>query len=112
MKFFQVPMGAPTKKLAEVSKGLIEEFKKLKSKAQYIIELKEINQYLNETVWDFDQRFKTLMERVNFEMSNIQHKEWFVVAVISHIRLSLMQQKIVKQSEALENAMKIYCYNL
>ena len=29
--------------------------------AQYIMELKEIKQFPNEMVWDFDQRFKTLM---------------------------------------------------
>ena len=47
--------------LNEIREGIFEEFKKPKSEAQYIIELKEIKQFLNETVWDFDQRFKTLM---------------------------------------------------
>ena len=42
------------KTLAEVRKGVIEEFIKPKSEAQYITELKEIKQYLNETLWDFD----------------------------------------------------------
>ena len=71
MKFVQVPMGNLEKTLIEVKKGLTKEFRKPKSEAQYIIELKEIKQYHNEIVWDFDQRFKTLMERVNFEMSDI-----------------------------------------
>ena len=53
---------------------MIEEFRKMKLEVQYITELKEIKQYPNETVWDFDQRFKTLMARVNFEMNDIQHK--------------------------------------
>ena len=47
------------------------------------------------------------MARVNFEMSNIQHKEWFIATLLSHIRLPLMQQKIATQSEALEIAMKL-----
>ena len=55
MKFVQVPMQAPIKTLDEVRKGLIEEFRKPKSNAQYIIEMKEIKQYPNEIVWDFDQ---------------------------------------------------------
>ena len=63
------------KNLDAVKKGLIQEFRKPKYESQYITELKEIKQYPNETIWDFDQRFKTLMERVNFEMSNIHHKE-------------------------------------
>ena len=65
--------------------GLIEEFRKSKSEAQYITEQKEIKQFPNETVWDFDQRFKTLMARVIFSISDVQHKEWFITALVSHI---------------------------
>ena len=54
MKFVQVPTGTPPKNLAEIRKGLIEEFIKLKFEVQYIIKLKEIKQYPNETIWDFD----------------------------------------------------------
>ena len=74
MKFVQVPTGTPMKTLAEVRKGLIEEFRKPKSEAQYMVELKDIKQFPNETVWDFDQRFKILMVRVSFKMSVVQHK--------------------------------------
>ena len=42
MKFIQVPMGTLVKILHEVKKVLITEFRKPKSKAQYIAELKEI----------------------------------------------------------------------
>ena len=74
MKFIQVTTGTPAKKLDEVQKGLIEKFTNPKSEAQYITELKEIKKFPNETIWDFDQRFKTLMERVSFKMSDVQHK--------------------------------------
>ena len=40
-------------------------------------------------------------------MSNVQHKEWFVATLLLHIRIPLMQQKIVSQIEALEIAMKL-----
>ena len=40
-------------------------------------------------------------------MSDVQHKEWFIVALVSHIRQPLMQQNIATQSKALEIAMKI-----
>ena len=66
MRFMLVPHGGTSKKLDEIRKGLFEEFKKPKSEAQYIIELKEIKQFPNETIWDFDQWFKTLMARVSF----------------------------------------------
>ena len=96
MRFMLVPQGGTAKTLGEIYKGLFEEFKKLKSEAQYITELKEIKQFPNEIIWDFDQQFKTLMARVNFQMSDVQHKEWFIVALVLHIRKPLMQQNIVK----------------
>ena len=61
MKFVQVPMETPVKTVDEVRKGLIEEFRKPKSEAQYITELKEIKKFCNEMSWDFNQRFETLM---------------------------------------------------
>ena len=36
-----------------------------------------------------------------------QCKEWFIAALLPHIRLPLMQQKVVDQAEALEVAMKL-----
>ena len=40
-------------------------------------------------------------------MSDIQHKECFIAALVPHIRQPLMQQKIATKSEALEIAMKL-----
>ena len=105
MKFIQVPQGTSMKTLDEIQARLIEEFRKSKSKEQYITELKEIKKFPNETVLDFDQRFKTLMARVSFSMSDVQHKEWFIAAFFSHIRQPLMQQKITMHSESLEIVM-------
>ena len=42
---------------------MISVFKKPKYESQYITEIKETKQSLEESVWDFDQRFKTLMEK-------------------------------------------------
>ena len=60
-----------------------------------------------ESVWDFDQRFKTLVAKVSFQMSNVQHKEWFITALLPHMRTPLLQQKIMSQIEALEIEMKL-----
>ena len=73
---------------------MICEFIKPKSESQYIIEIKEIKKSLAEFVWDFDQWFKTLMDKVSFHMSDVQHKEWFIVVLLPHIRGPLMQQNI------------------
>ena len=47
------------------------------------------------------------MAKVSFQMSDVQHKEWFIASLLPHIRMSLMQQKLVLQTEALEIEMKL-----
>ena len=59
------------------------------------------------SVWDFDQKFKALIDQVSFEIAPEQHKEWFITALPPHIRLPLMQQRLHTQDEALEMAMKL-----
>jgi hypothetical protein len=98
---------AQPKPLNEIKNALIAEFKKPKSESQCITELKEIKQKVAEPVWEFDQRFKTLIGRLTFQIPDEQNKEWFIVALLPHIRVPLMQQKIASQAEALEIAMKL-----
>ena len=64
---------------------MICEFGKPKSESQCITEIKEIKQLPMESIWDFDQRFKNLMAKFSFQMSDIQHKEWFIAALLPHI---------------------------
>ena len=47
------------------------------------------------------------MAQFSFQMSDVQHKEWFIIMLVPHIRQPLMQQKIVMQSEALKIMMKL-----
>ena len=75
MKYCIVPIGAPQNTLEEICAAMIFEFRKPKSKLQCITEKKEIKQAMAETVGDFDQRFKTLMAKVSFQMLDVQHKE-------------------------------------
>jgi hypothetical protein len=82
------------KTIQEIKDELKKEFKKPKSESQCIMELKEIKDMPHELVWDFDQRFKTLLGQVNFEFPTQQHKEWFIDALLPHIQLPLMQQKV------------------
>jgi hypothetical protein len=93
--------------LAEIRQALLKEFKKPKSESQYITKLKEIKQVQIESVWDFDQRFKDLMGRLNFQIPDQQHQEWFIAGLLPHIHRPLIQQKVVSQPEALEIAMKL-----
>ena len=90
------------KTIQEIKDELKKEFKKPKSESQCIIELKEIKQMPHESLWDFDQRFKTLLGQVNFVFPAQEHQEWFIASF-----LPLMQQKVTSQSEALEIAMRL-----
>ena len=60
--------------LDEIKVAIIKEFKNPKSESQSITELKEIQQRCGESVWDFDQRFKVLLDQVIFTISPAQHK--------------------------------------
>ena len=95
------------KTIQEIKNELKKEFKKPKLESQCIIELKEIKQMPHESIWDFDPRFKTLLGQINFEFLVQQHQEWFIPALLPHIRFPLMQQKVTSQSEALEIAMRL-----
>ena len=48
-----------------------------------------------------------MLDQVSFTIGPVQHKEWFIVALLPHIRTPLMQQKVADQQEALEIAMKL-----
>ena len=86
---------------------MIKEFKNPKSESQCITKLKGIQQRRGESVQDFDQRFKVLLDQVSFTIGPEQHKEWFIAALLPHIRTPLMQQNVADQQEALEIAMKL-----
>jgi hypothetical protein len=68
--------------------------------------MKEIKQIVNESVWDYDQRFNMLKYSLPFQIPYEQHREWFIAGLLSHIHCPLMQQNIKTQSEALEISMK------
>ena len=55
--------------LVQVRTTMIKEFKKPKSESQFITELKDIKQLPTESVWDFDQKFKSLIDQVSFEFA-------------------------------------------
>ena len=98
MKFSIVPVGNPQKTLDEIQLAMICEFRKPKSESHCITEIKEIKKLSMESVWDFDQWFKTLTAKVSFQMSDMHHKEWFISASLPHLRDPLMQQNIVSQA--------------
>ena len=69
LNWFMKYSNGKTRTLAEVRAMLSSEFKKPKSKSQCITELKEIKQKPTESVWEFDQKFKTLLDQVSFDIT-------------------------------------------
>jgi len=68
MKLYRTTPIGQARMLTKIRQELLKEFKKPKSKSQYIIELKEIKHVQNESVWDYDQSFKDLMGRLTFQI--------------------------------------------
>ena len=107
LNWFMKYSNGKNRTLVQVRVALIGEFKKPKLESQCITELKELKQKPIESVWEFDQKFKTLLDQVSFDIIAQQHKGWFIVALLPHIKLPLMQQKVASQAEELEIAMKL-----
>jgi hypothetical protein len=105
MKFIQGVV--KSKPLNEIKTMLIAEFKKPKSESQCITDFKEIKKKVVEPIWEFDQIFKTLTGHLSFQILDEQNKEWFIAALLPHIKVPLMQHKIVSQVEALDITMKL-----
>jgi hypothetical protein len=88
MKYQTTTPAGQSRTLEEIGQALLKEFQKPKSESQYITEMKEIKKVQNETVWDYDQRFKYVMGRLTFQIPDEQHREWFIAGLLSTHSLS------------------------
>ena len=70
-----VPSRIPQKSLDQIWMRLIDEFKNPNFESQCITKLKDIKFLSTDFFWDFNQIFKTLMEKVSFHISYVQLKE-------------------------------------
>lgn len=61
----------------------------------------------SETRWDLDQTLKSTIHKVNMTLSDAQNYTWFVASLTLHLRMTLSQQKISTQAEALDTAMRL-----
>jgi hypothetical protein len=107
MKLQNIMPAGQAKTLVEIRKEPLKEFKKKKSESQSITELKEIKQVQTKLVCNFDQIFKDVIGRMNFEIPDQQNQEWFIVGILPHICRTLIQQKVALQPEAMEITMKL-----
>jgi hypothetical protein len=81
MKYKAIAPTGQERSLTEIKQYLLREFQKPKSKSQSIIEIKDINCKEGETVWGYDQQFKILLDRLTFQIQEVQDREWFIAGV-------------------------------
>ena len=98
----------PNAGVVHIQTPLNREFSRPKSEAQSIVWSKEIAMQLGETRWELDKRLKCTIREANMNLTNRQHREWFVAVLLPHLRVALLQQKITIQAEALEIAMRLH----
>jgi len=90
-----------TSTIADMKKLLVNEFHKPNSEDQYMNEMIEINKKLGEYVWEIDQRFKRLKDKLKYATTDMQHRNVFVNSLLPHLKYPLRQQKFQTQEEAL-----------
>lgn len=47
------------------------------------------------------------MSWLSYTIQEVQHKEWFIGGLLPHLRMSLLQQRLTMQWEALEFTMRL-----
>lgn len=62
----------------------------------------------SETLWELYRILKRGIHEANMNLLDSQHRDWFIVALLPHLRIYLSQQKIGTQAEALEIAMRLH----
>jgi len=63
---------------------------------------------LGETPWELDQRLECMIREGNMNLTDGQHRKWFVASLLPHLRSVLPQQKITTQVEVLDISMRLH----
>lgn len=79
-----------------------------KSEAHLIVGFKDITMLPSETPWELDQRIKCMIHEANMNLTDGQHREWYVASLLPHLRSALSQQKITTEVEALNISMRLH----
>lgn len=98
----------PNAGIAEIQAALNREFSRIKLEMQSIIGFKEIRMLLGETPWELHQRLKGMTSEANMTLMDAKHRTWFVASLMSHLRMTLSQQKLSTQAEVLEITMRLH----
>ena len=61
-----------------------------------------------ETPWDLDQRLKCTIREANMNLTNGQHREWFIAPLTLHLGNVMSQERLTTLAEALEATMRLH----
>ncbi len=81
----------PLATLVETKATLNKEFSKPKSDSHSVVGFKEITMRVDDTPWELDQRLKCVIREANMQLTDDQHREWFIASLLPHLRIVMSQ---------------------
>lgn len=81
----------PMTGIEDIHTELKKEFSQPKSEAQMVVGFKEITMMPGETLWDLDQRFKSIIHEANMTLTNAHHRTWFIASLMPYLKTTLSQ---------------------
>jgi hypothetical protein len=70
-------------------------------------EMIEVRHKPRESIWDIDQKFKTLKSKMKCTISDMQHRQLFINSLLPHFKYPLRQHKFQNQAETLQAVMQL-----
>jgi hypothetical protein len=80
-----------SRSLVKIKQDLLREFQNPKSESQCITKSRRSSRRKEKPFWDYDQQFKILLDRLTFQIQDVQHREWFIAGFLPHIQVPLTQ---------------------
>jgi hypothetical protein len=70
-------------------------------------EMIEIRQKPGESFWEIDHRLKQFKGKLNYVITDMQHRNLFLNSLLPHLKYPFRQQKCQTQEEALQAALQL-----
>jgi hypothetical protein len=75
----------------DIKKALINEFQRTKSEDLFMNEMIEVRQKPRGSIWDIDQKFKTLKGKLKYPISDMQHRQLFINSLLPQFKYPFRQ---------------------
>jgi hypothetical protein len=67
----------------------------------------EIKQKIGELVWEIIQKFKRLKGKLKYPITDMQHRNLFIISLFPHLKYPLRKHKFQTQAEALQESLQL-----